>query len=1114
MRRFIKTIPLLIVILTARWTIASTMTVTIPGTHGGAPVDGNYGMSHIFIDEIAGDSVPVTIFFDPQTNNVAEAQVYTNLNRRDMAMTVWHKHVFNVSSVEQNATRSGDSNLIVDSTADVTRGSNVTVTGTGIYDGTYRVVSVPASNKIEIPHTFTSTAAGQVSLNYEEGIVPLDGSQLVAGDDSHYYKVYPMSLVQGGYTLTLNAQKTGAYRFTARYRLVGESSTTWHYFNDFTPSGSPYPNRDFALVVSPMVARTMSMAEIDPINVNATGTLSSQRGTLADLADSSKRWNFNYATGLGVNWLWLQPIHPFGIDGRQLSAADVNNRESGANETTYVYNQGNWYEDVNYAFALGSPYAVKNFFEIEPRLSRDGSSRDAAKQEFSNMVQAADAAGISIMLDAAFNHSSFDAEFGDLGVQLFVPDTSATKTSLVRNFEVRLYSRKDEYDERASYYNPNSDPNNPDTNIALAPDRYDFGKFIDTEDFYFGRYAALVPNSGQSGNYTSEGDWFDYSVGDENSSGSGNGHFDTITQNMWHYFGQYVPYWLSQTGYSGHNSTPADGDYATRLALDRKGLDGLRADFGQGLPPQEWEYIINVARSVKWTMVFMAESLDGGNVGYRSARHFDILNENIIFALKQDPISTSTLRGIYDARRSSYDQALILLNTVSHDEDNYNDPWKAVLRFAANATIDGVPMIFPGQDMGIVTDSNGNNGAGYNFGYDLFERNFGKWIPHFKTYNSMMPLWNNVDPSNQSYNFGNAQLKQVYAGVTQARSFSAALRSSNRYYLDLTGGRGTNQQIYSVAKYELANGSPATHDVVFAFVNLDRSNNGADTFNVNITQNGSNLFGIKSGRTYNVRNISAYLGQDPNRRTYLLWPGGRTGNDVLNNGVFVSLNKVPTANASWSSAPYEAQYLKLYDVTQPTTTPGAATVPDAYSYALDNNASISWTAASADTEGVVPCYRIDYTINNVPQSSIYTCSTSAQISGLAPGEAVVFTIVAVNPNDNSVAGPSSSPTTIHVIASTGDEDGDGMTNAQEDVAGTNPFDPTSVFRVTNITRPSLSTVTLTWSSVSGKKYQVEMASAPNGTYNPVGSQIVASGPSTSETVNGSGSGFYHAKIVP
>ena len=36
-------------------------------------------------------------------------------------------------------------------------------------------------------------------------------------------------------------------------------------------------------------------------------------------------------------------------------------------------------------------------------------------------------------------------------------------------------------------------------------------------------------------------------------------------------------------------------------------------------------------------------------------------------------------------------------------------------------------------------------------------------------------------------------------------------------------------------------------------------------FNVNITQNGSNLFGITANRTYNIKNISADLEYDTTR---------------------------------------------------------------------------------------------------------------------------------------------------------------------------------------------------------------------------------------------------------
>lgn len=53
-----------------------------------------------------------------------------------------------------------------------------------------------------------------------------------------------------------------------------------------------------------------------------------------------------------------------------------------------------------------------------------------------------------------------------------------------------------------------------------------------------------------------------------------------------------------------------------------------------------------------------------------------------------------------------------------------------------------------------------------------------------------------------------------------------------------------------------------------------------------------------------------------------------------------------------------------------------------------------------------------------------------------------------------------------------DEDGDGATNGEEAIAGTNPEDPTDYFRVTS-TGISGEGVVLTWSSKSGKAYAIQ-----------------------------------------
>ena len=261
----------------------------------------------------------------------------------------------------------------------------------------------------------------------------------------------------------------------------------------------------------------------------------------------------------------------------------------------------------------------------------------------------------------------------------------------------------------------------------------------------------------------------------------------------------------------------------------------------------------------------------------------------------------------------------MLLNNVSHDEQSYSDPYEALIRYMACSTIDGAPMIFYGEELGISTY----------FGFDAYQLNFGKTIPNFMVYNDLQPIFNPANRITAWTSSGRSMRRS-----NQARNFSPALRSSNRYYLNQTGSETPQASIFSVAKYQTANGSPNFNDVVFAFTTLDRNNPQAGNFNVNISQNGANLFGILPARIYNVKNISAYTATDPNRRNYWQWGSGIAGSNVLANGVYVSLNPVPASNAGWTNAPFEAQYLKLYDVTPPPA-PSAPGIGSTNNYVFD-----------------------------------------------------------------------------------------------------------------------------------------------------------------------------------
>ena len=1021
--------------------------------------EADYSSTHLFVDEINGDTIPITLFFDPGTLGVDEADVFTNLNNRDRA--------------------------------------NLDANGDGIPDG----------------------------------IVLPNGNYILAGDTNNYFTAYQMNPITGGYQITLYASKTGAYRLTARYHLQGEGANTWHWYSDFVDGGGIYHFRDAAIVVSPTKARSMNMYELNVLAVDAeapaimnsgssqtfqTTTDFSKRSTFVDLyggpgATTVRPWNLTYAQNLGVNWLWLQPVHPVGVQGR---IKDPNNG--------------------NQPFSVGSPYSVKNFFAINPLMSKsyipgttsESDGRAAALAEFQGFVSAADAKGINIMLDVPFNHTGYDCEL-DASGQLLFGNTNTSASSQFWNVEARVYSRwnggnLDQTNSNNWNYFCYGQRANSSSSIALAADRYDFGKFSDVHDIYFGHYAALVDNNTTDlNNYKNEGDWFDYSIGSDDydaEANSGNGHFDGITQNVWKYFAGYIPYWLKMTGHTdgfgnlaGNSTNP---DPVARRAEDDRGLDGIRADFAQGLPPQLWEYIINCARSYKWNFVFLAESLDGDKVTYRSGRHFDVLNENVIFAYYAARYN-SDFRSIYDGRRSAYGQAMVLWDTQSHDEAGYTDPYLALVRYACSCTIDGTPDIFYGQEIGIsgAVVPTGSDPTTTPYGFSLYQVNFGKPIPQFMTYNSLAPAWDALGPNA----VGQADLYPVYAAIGQARAGSPALQSSNRYYLNDTSGN-IPANIFGVAKYVTPNASPSTSDVVLAFVNLDRNNSQISTFNVNITQNGSNLFGFDPSRTYNVKNIAADTAHVAGRNNVFLWSsGGRTGSDILSNGVYVALNPVPTGTAGWGTAPYEAQYLRVYDVTAPASPPATVSGPHTYNYALGNTATFAWVPAAPDSKGIVPAYSVTITIDGTTAQTVVTSGTNYTVTNLTPGQHVSISVASVNPWYSQATSPTSTAgPVVKVLDPAADEDGDGMSNAAEDIAGTNPLDNTDYFHVTKINQAGPNSTQVIWTSKPGKSYQVESTTSLTTGFTPIGAVIPSAGATTSYT-DSSTSGtqkFYRVKIVP
>jgi hypothetical protein len=98
-----------------------------------------------------------------------------------------------------------------------------------------------------------------------------------------------------------------------------------------------------------------------------------------------------------------------------------------------------------------------------------------------------------------------------------------------------------------------------------------------------------------------------------------------------------------------------------------------------------------------------------------------------------------------------------------------------------------------------------------------------------------------------------------------------------------------------------------------------------------------------------------------------------------------------------------------------------------------------------------------------------------------------------------------------------DADGDGQTNLQEYLAGTNPLDPASVFAITNI-QTAGADIQVSWTTVAGKTYQLQRGTSPDATaaWSPVGSTVAGTGSIVHQTDPGAAADplHFYRVVVP
>jgi alpha-amylase len=807
---------------------------------------------------------------------------------------------------------------------------------------------------------------------WPDGMIPPAGTNVTAAAtyevDAGYWQAVPMTKGAGAYVKTLTTTNCGVYRITARYGYVKNGVTNWTWYSQ-NPDPEGSPRRDHVVVISPKKAMEQRMYELNVLTTKAKESTNTDSGNFEDLSerltatkdDPYGEFSIDYLNRMGINCLWFQPIHP-----------------------NLGYARGNTYDesgDWDKKYWPGSPYATKNYFSVNYEMTKTKNTEgltEAQKEAnavaaFTNFVHLCDIAQtgeavegaapsvgtINVMLDGVMNHTSFDAVFGE-GIELALAGLSdkakaELTTSLGAGWDnvtkddtipatklgIQWYShvvdathnQADPADWSANYDITNN-------TIANAPERYDFGKWNDVAELLYGDYSTMVKYDDRiKHEWTdAEGDHVYYELGEETSriySEEDQYYYDKMrpaTKLLWKYMATYPEYWIKKTGNDGANHWDATDDL---------GIDGLRCDYAQGLPNQFWEYTINRTRSMKWNFLFMAESLDGGKVGFRSNRQFDILNENMVFRFTQDHVSDpGQLAKELEDRRQAYGNGLILLNETCHDEIiPWGDPQATASRYAMVSAVDGIPMIFYGQEQAISTfvrwwdkDSQswkGNDGmdpdnpddADKWKGFQKFESNFGKWIPHFKTWNKMH-VWTNPPYTDAIDKNNSRDIAAFYGKINLARLKSPALQSKNRWfcYSDKNTGEYC-PKIFFCAKWEEEGKSPNEQDAVFAavlflndFARGDEDGHAGAMCTYDISAFAGKM-GIenRADRLYNIKNIAS-------TNDAYIWDEPKSGKELCDDGFFVWLqgshdNGADLPASQWTENGRVVQYLKVFDVT-------------------------------------------------------------------------------------------------------------------------------------------------------------------------------------------------------
>lgn len=307
--------------------------------------------------------------------------------------------------------------------------------------------------------------------------------------------------------------------------------------------------------------------------------------------------------------------------------------------------------------AAGSPYAIKDYYDIDPDLAKNVKNRI---KEFEALIKRSHEAGLKVIMDFVPNHVArqYSSDAKPAGVRDLGEDDVTT----------------------VSY--------NRDNNFYYLPDhKFEPCQHIDKAPEYV-EYPAKVTGNDCFWHAPSVNDWYEtvklnYGV-DYNNNRS---HDFFPTPSTWGKMRDILLYWSA------------------------KGVDGFRCDMAEMVPVAFWQWAIPQIKNEHPELIFIAETYDPNQYGmYLFDGHFDYLYDKVglydtLKAVIRGEQPTSNITFCWQSHPELEDRLLNFLE--NHDEQRIGSDFfagnaeKAMPAMLISATMSKGPvMVYFGQEFG------------------------------------------------------------------------------------------------------------------------------------------------------------------------------------------------------------------------------------------------------------------------------------------------------------------------------------------------------------------------------------------------------------------------------